>query len=143
MILRGRFLFVVLLLIPFFAVQGQEKKEITSESSYILIQNATTVIADDDFETELPFAILFPMFNKKRTYITNLSQINLIGKIKKPEEVKKLYLNEKEVPFSEEGLFFKVIDLSSGKNILAVKLVPKTGKTLLVNFFIEQTNEKP
>ncbi len=143
MVLPVRYLIVILFFSVVYSVevQAQDKKVVSSESSYILIQNNTTVIPDDDFKTELPFSILFPMFNSKRAYGTNLNQINLIGKIKKPEEYKKLYLNNKEVPFSEEGLFFKVLDLSPGKNVLQIKVVPKKGKTLIVNFFIEVTKE--
>ncbi len=143
MVLPVRYLIVILFFSVVYSVevQAQDKKVVSSESSYILIQNNTTVIPDDDFKTELPFSILFPMFNSKRAYGINLNQINLIGKIKKPEEYKKLYLNNKEVPFSEEGLFFKVLDLSPGKNVLQIKVVPKKGKTLIVNFFIEVTKE--
>ena len=143
MTVHGRYLTTILFFLAICSanVLGQKEKVVSSESSYILIQNNTTTITDDDFKTELPFSILFPMFNNKRTFGTNLNQINLIGKIKKAEEYKKLYLNNKEVPFSEEGLFFKVLDLSPGKNVLQVKVVPKKGKTLIVNFFIELTKE--
>jgi len=141
MIIR-KFLFpAVLILTVLCSLEAQGQKVVSSDSSYILIQNKTIVISDNDFETKLPFAILFPMFNKKRTYVTNLSQINLIGKLRKPEGIKKLLLNDKEVSFSKEGLFFKVLDLSSGKNILHIKVVPENGKTVIVNFFIQRSEE--
>ena len=140
MILRNISFFSVLILFSFYssAVLGQGEKVISSDSSYILIQNNAIVVLDHDFETKLPFAIVFPMFNKKRVYVTDLSQINLIGKIKDPENVRKLYLNDQKLSFSYLFLFFKVIDVSPGKNILHMKLVPKSGKTLIVNFFIQR-----
>ncbi len=140
----GRVLLVawIFIVIVPFELFGQEKvKVVSSDSSYVLIQNNTIVIADDDFTSELPFAILFPMFTNKRNFSTDLDQINLIGKIKDPAATKQLFLGDKEIPFSEEGLFFKVIDLSPGKNILTFKVVPKKGRKIIVNFFIQRTKE--
>ncbi len=141
MIIRKIFFPAILILLIFCSSEAQGQKVVSSDSSYILVQNATIVIPDNDFKTKLPFTILFPMFNGKRTYVTSLNQINLIGKLRKPGEIKKFFIDDKELAFSEEGLFFKVLDLSPGKNVLQVKVVPKKGKTLIVNFFIQRTEE--
>ncbi|MCD6202248.1 MAG: hypothetical protein J7K46_10630 [Bacteroidales bacterium] len=141
MIIR-KFLFSAILILTVLCSPGAlGQKVVSSDSSYILVQNNTIIISNNDFETKLPFAILFPMFNKKRTYVTNVSQINLIGKLRNPGEIKKLYLDDKEVVFSEEGLFFKIIDVSPGKNMLHIQVIPKSGKTLIVNFFILRPDE--
>jgi hypothetical protein len=134
---------VVFLFLLFFSfdLAGQEKVKVSSDSAYVLIQNNTIVIADDDYTSELPFAILFPMFSKKRNYSTNLAQINLIGKIKKPQETRQIFLNDQNISFSEEGLFFKVLDVAPGKNVVRFKIVPKKGKSVIVNFFIQRTEE--
>lgn len=144
MVKAGKVFSVVLvfLMIVSFDLSGQQEKiKVSSDSSYVLIQNSTIVIADDDFTSELPFAILFPMFTNKRSYSTDLNQINLIGKIKEPAKTKQILLNNKDLPFSEEGLFFKVVDLSPGKNILSFMVVPKKGRKIVVNFFITRTEE--
>ena len=135
------FVVVFIVLISPDALFGQKKTVVSSDSAYVLIQNSSIVISDDDHTTELPFAILFPMFSKKRTYNTDLTQINLIGKIKKPEDTKQLFINNKNIPFSEEGLFFKVIDISPGKNVLRFRVVPQKGRSIIVNFFIRRIEE--
>lgn len=109
---------------------------ISSKSSYILIRNDTTVIADNDLKTPLPFIIAFPVFDKKRSFISNVDQINVVGKIKNPEGTKQLFFNRDEVKFSGEGLFFKILNLSPGKNILRIRVIPKTGKITIVHFFV-------
>ena len=50
---------------------------ISSESSYIKIQNKTTIIANDDFTSPLPFTIVYPKFAKDRSLVTEVNQINL------------------------------------------------------------------
>ena len=143
MVKRGRFISVVFLFLVIFSsgLSAQEKIRVSSDSSYVFIQNNNIVIADDDYDTELPFAILFPMFSKKRNYATNLGQINLIGKIKEPGKTKQILINDKNISFSEEGLFFKVIDVAPGKNVLRFKVVPQKGRAVIVNFFIHRTEE--
>ncbi len=144
MLKKGKFFsfLLIFLLIISFDLSAQEKVLVSSDSSYVLIQNNTITIADDDYTSELPFAILFPMFNKKRIYSTNLSQINLIGKVKNPAGTKQILLNNEVLPFSEEGLFFKVLDIAPGKNILHFKFKPSKGRTLRVNFFILRAEDQ-
>jgi len=125
-----------------FITYGQEKEVISSEPAYILVQNNMFIIPDNDYKIKLPFTILFPIFNNKRTYVTNISQINLIGKINNTEDVNQLFIDSQSLLFSEDGLFFKIIDLSPGKNVLQIKVVPIIGKSLVVNFFIERTKER-
>jgi len=141
MLKTGRFISVALLFLAIFSVDlsAQGKVRVSSDSSYVFIQNNNIVIADDDLDAELPFAILFPMFSKKRVYVTDLGQINLIGKIKEPEKTKEIMINDESVSFSEEGLFFKVIDVAPGKNVLRFKVIPQKGRAVIVNFFIRRT----
>jgi len=133
---------LVFLLIFSFDLSAQEKVLVSSDSSYVLIQNNTLTVADNDYSTELPFAILFPVFSKKRIHNTNLSQINLIGKVKNPAGTKQILLNNEVISFSEEGLFFKVLDITPGKNILRFKFIPSKGRTLRVNFFIVRSEDQ-
>ena len=114
---------------------GQETI-ISSETSSITISNKTIVVAEDDLDFPLPFTILYPTFDEKRSFISLVNQINLIGKLDFPETINQILINDEEIEFTEKGLFFKVIDLSERKNNLHIKVVPKYGKIIIVKFVI-------
>lgn len=115
---------------------GQETI-ISSKVSTITINNKTFIVAEDDFNFPLPFTILYPTFDEARSFVSLVNQINLIGKFDYPENIYQILLNDVEVEFTENGLFFKVIDLSEGKNDLYIKVVPKYGKIIIVRFIID------
>ena len=110
---------------------------ISSESSYIKIQNKTTIIAGDDLTTPLPFTIVYPKFARDRSLVTEVNQINLIGKLADLQNTRQIFINNEEIEISKEGLFFKVIDLVPGKNNSRIKTVLKSGKIIIVNFTLE------
>ena len=115
---------------------GQETI-ISSETSSIKIDNKTTVVAEDDFDFPLPFTVLYPTFDEKRSFISLVNQINLIGKLDSPENISQILINDQEIEFTEKGLFFKIIDLSERKNDLNFKVIPKFGKIIIVRFSID------
>ena len=115
---------------------GQETI-ISSETSSITISNKTIVVAEDDLDFPLPFTILYPTFDEKRSFISLVYQINLIGKLDFPENTNQILINDEEIEFTEKGLFFKVIDLSEGKNDLYIKVIPKYGKIIIVKFLLD------
>jgi len=110
---------------------------ISSESSYIKIHNNFVEIEKDDLTTPLPLTIVYPKFAKDRSIVSEVDQINLIGKLTDPLNTTQVFINNKETKISKEGLFFEVIDLSPGTNILNIKTNLKTGKTIVVKFYLE------
>jgi len=137
------FLATVVTFILFSNLLSGQGTVISSEASYIIIKNNTTVIPEDDMTTPLPFIIVYPKFTntKKRTFITEANQINIIGKLNNTENTTQVFINNSEVDFSSEGLFFKIIDLFPGKNILNIKVIPKAGKIIIVRFIVDYKGE--
>ncbi|MEA1896087.1 MAG: hypothetical protein U9N53_00325 [Bacteroidota bacterium] len=115
---------------------GQETI-ISSETSSITINNKTIIVSDNDLDFSLPFSLLYPTFDEKRSFVSTVNQINLIGKLNFPENIGQILINDEETEFTEKGLFFKVIDLSEGKNDLYIKVTPKYGKIIIVKFVLD------
>ena len=131
-------LFTIIILFFNYTVSsfGQETI-ISSETSSISINNKTVIVSDNDLDFPLPFTILYPTFDENRSFISFVNQINLIGKLDFPENINQILINDEEIEFTEKGLFFKVIDMSEGKNDLYIKVIPKYGKIIIVKFFLD------
>lgn len=126
------------LLVAHLIVVGQEK-DISSPQAYIVIKNKVIEIPENDVDTKLPFTILYPKFfsGKERLAVSDADKINIIGKLNKPNETQHLYINEKEIDFSESGMFFEIVELAEGINKLKISVVTTYGQTIVVHFVIK------
>ena len=130
------FIIAILFFLPGICTFSQETI-ISSEAASITINNITVVVSENDLDFPLPFTILYPTFDEKRSFVSNINQINLIGKLDFPENTDQILINDEKLDFTEKGLFFKVIDLSEGKNDLYLKVISRNGKIIIVKFTID------
>ena len=113
-----------------------QKKIISSERSYIKINNVASTLTDNDKTTSLPFIVVYPKFSTQKKFESLVGQINFIGKLTDTTGVVAAYINETKAELSSDGIFWEAMNLLDGENTITITIIYRSGKVVKVDFYI-------
>lgn len=123
-------------------VFGQDEV-FSSQPSYIVLRNKVVEVSETNMDFHLPFTILYPKSysTNERIFNSDADKLNIIGKLEVPEHTSHLYINKEEIDFSEGGMFFKIVELTPGRNVFTITHIPDYGKTVIAKILINYIQE--
>ncbi len=135
---------IILSLIIFFCCSFVQAQVIKSEKSYLRLNitpKKEVVEIPDTTSPELQ--IISPVITEGKQYISNESEINLIGRASDESSIASVIINSEIMEISEAGVFTAGLLLEPGDNVITVIVIDNKYNSLENKFVIEYSPPEP
>jgi hypothetical protein len=131
--------FILILIQSVFSVQAQDR--VSSGKAWIHINNEPAEEVNLKDNTAPLIKIMSPKILDNEKYVTNKSEINLLGKITDDiSGINRIFINTEKFELSGDGLFMQNIRLENGVNTINIVAVDNSDNIASLNLQVECTS---
>ena len=131
-----RWAFILILIQSVYAVQAQNR--VSSGKAWIHINNESVEEVRVEDNTAPIIKIMSPKISEDEIYITQKSEINLLGKITDDiSGINRIFINTEKYELSKDGLFMQNIQLENGINTINIFAVDNSDNITSLNLQVD------